>query len=101
MSRSDLVGACTLRKPSVSLSRLCLARMTAGKKEIVKAEDAYFLSALYAGFTVTKTAIIVYQYQSKLSSGSQSFAIIKKKATTLSCASFKSSQLICFTFESA
>ena len=43
----------------------------------------YLLNILYIGFIIAKTKITPYQYQSKLSSGFQSFAIIKTKAAEL------------------
>lgn len=59
------------------------------------------LNMLLAGFSNANTKITAYQYHSRLSSGSHSFASIKKKKAALTCDNFKSTQLICFIFESA
>ena len=46
--------------------------------------EVYFANVLYNGFIAANTPIIAYQYQSKLSSGFQSFAKVNIKPATLS-----------------
>jgi hypothetical protein len=63
--------------------KLLVKEWSFGKLFVRYVKQVIYFSILYIGFIIAETKITPYQYQSKLSSGFQSFAIIKTRAAEL------------------